>query len=70
MLILADERRDDPVDLGRVARNSPSSLVSGVYHVASLTHPDPPAARVERFGEPARIRTLAKRLVASPSERL
>lgn len=100
MLILAEELRDDPVDLGRVARrwvewylgestrgsvaagtsaglaflarwhapprdnapdpdsaalvvalpvalaarNSPSSLVSGVYHVASLTHPDPATA--------------------------
>ncbi len=100
MLILAEELRDDPVDLGRVARrwvewylrasdrspvapgtsagldfiarwhapprnlapepdsaalvvalpvalaarNSSSSLVSGVYHVASLTHPDPATA--------------------------
>jgi len=100
MLILAEELRDDPVDLGRVARrwvdwyeaghgragvapgtsaglaflarwhappremrpepdsaalvvalpvalaarNSPASLVAGVYHVACLTHPDPATA--------------------------
>lgn len=100
MLILAEELRDDPVDLGRVARrwvewylresergpvapgtsagldflarwhapprdltpepdsaalvvalpvalaarHSSSSLVAGVYHVASLTHPDPATA--------------------------